>query len=196
MAFENISGAVLDSARAEADHVLKAAKKAAEDKFKAGCHAAELEGERRKQAAIRAIEEEFARKLIQFNGTANKDVLAAKNECLKRIFTVARDVILAMPEKDYMAVMQRRLENAAGSESGRLRVHADDKARFTAMLAAFNANRPADAQVTLDETAALSERGGFFLVCREYEVNQTLSASLTELERELAPQLAAELFKS
>ncbi|MBP8131878.1 MAG: hypothetical protein KA184_20055 [Candidatus Hydrogenedentes bacterium] len=194
MPLDQISHAVLDLARTEADHVLKAAQLAADEKVRRAREAAEQDGERRYQAAARAVEEDYYRKLTQFSGAANKELLARKNACVRGIFQTARERIMALPEAEYLALMRRLLDRAGERHGGRLRVHADEKARFARLLAEFNAGRAAELLVALDEARALPEPGGFIFVSDTFEVDQTLGTLLSELEHEMAPQIAAELF--
>jgi len=195
MALDQITRAVLDTARSEAEHILRAAQRTADAKVEEARPVAEQEGERRYQAGARAIEEEFARKLVQFDGAANKELLARKNECLQRIFEAARKGILALPENQYAAAMRKLLEGAAGSGGGAIRVAKEERPLFSALLKSFNAGRPAAAQVQLDEAHPLTERGGFILVCEGYLVDQTLQTLLADMEHELAPRIAAEAFR-
>jgi len=194
MTLEHISQAVLDTARTEADHILKAAQKASEEKAKAGRQAAEADAERRYQAATRAIEEEFARKLIQVAGAHNKELLLRKNALLRSIFAEARKRILALPGSEYAGIMAKLLAAAAEKHGGRLRVHPDEKALFSDLLAKFNAGRPENQRVILDSLASLPERGGFLFVSADFEVDQTLDTLLADIEHEMAPSIAAEVF--
>ncbi len=194
MGLERISESVLAAAKTEAEHIVKAAQHAAEERVEAAREAAEREGERQYQAAVRAIEEEFARKLIQCRGVAGKELLIRKNACLRGVFDCAKAALKALPETAYMEVMGRLLERAAGADGGTLRVHAEDRARFLRFLEAFNRNRAVEAQVRLEDAAPLPERGGFLFSSGRYEVDQTLDTLLKDMERELAPQIAAELF--
>lgn len=194
MALEQISQAVRETAQKEADHILKAAEMAAAEQEEAARRAAEAEGERRYQQAVRAIEEDFARKLIQFSGVANKELLARKNACLRQIFDAAHERILQMPQDEYAATMQQLLRRAAGNQGGRVRVHPDETARFEAMLREYNAGRPDEQALTIDTANPLSEPGGFIYVAEEFQVDQTLRTLLGDLEREHAPRIAAKVF--
>lgn len=194
MALEQISQAVLETARTEADHLLKAAQKAASEKLDHARRAAEQEADRRYQAATRTIEENLARKLIQEQGVANKELLARKNAILQRIFAQAREEILDLPSGEYTAVMEKLLRRAAEGRGGVLRVHPSEYTVFEALLASFNAARPEVQHVRLDETQPLAERGGFIFISTEFQVDQTLATLLNDIEYKLAPHIAAGLF--
>lgn len=193
MGLERISQSVLAAATTEAEHLVKAAQRAAEERIQDAREAAERDGERQYQNAVRAIEEEFARKLIQCRGKSGKDLLARKNECLRTVFDHAKAAVLDLPENTYMAVMRRLLERSAGADGGAVLVHTEEHSRFQRLLDECNRNRSPEAQVRLDATA-LTTCGGFWFVCGKYEVDQTLDTLLKNMERELAPQIAAELF--
>lgn len=194
MGLDQINQAVLEAARTEADHILKAAQLAAEKKVAAGRETAEADGERRYQAACRAIEEEFARQVIQQKGGANKELLARKNAILRSVFDRAREQVLALPAGDYAAIMRKLLEGAAEGRGGKLRVHPSERAGFEQIVTAFNAGRPEALRVKIDDAQALPEAGGFVFVSEAYEVDQTLRTLLGDLERDMAPQIAAEGF--
>lgn len=194
MALEQISQAVLDTARTEADHVIRAAQKTAETKVDEARRAAEQEGERRYQTAVRAMEEDFARQLIQAKGAAGKELLAKKNARIRQVFDEARQAILNMPPAEYAQILRGLLERSAGQRAGRVRVHAQDRGVFVEILAAFNQGRNADARVELDEANPLAERGGFIFVGGSFQVDQTIGTLLVDLERDMAPEIAADLF--
>lgn len=194
MALDNISKAVLDAAAAEAEEIRKKARKNAEIRTAAARRDAELEEERRYQTAIRSIDEECARQLIQKRGAANKELLAKKNICLRRVIEAARARILALPSQDYGDIMRRLLKRAAEGSAGLMRVHPDDRPCFEQITAELNGTRLPDEQIGLDESCVLDERGGFVFVGRGFEVDQTLATLLADIEREMAPEIARELF--
>jgi len=194
MALDQINQAVLDAARTDADLILKAAQKAVDDKLSAARKAADQEAERRYQAAARALEEDLARKVIQLQGASNKEMLLRKNALLQKIFVQARDRILALPAGEYAAVMGKLLGQTVEDRGGRLRVHPEDKATFQALLSTFNQGRAEALQVRIDDAEPLAERGGFIFVSEAFQVDQTLGTLLSDIEHELAPQIAADLF--
>jgi len=194
MALENINEAVLSQARTEAEHILKVARKTAEEKVQAARESIEREGERRYQAAVRAIEEEFARSLIQAKGAANKELLNKKNQCLQTVFDAAKQQILGFSSLEYTNAMRKLLENAAGTGGGMLRIHPDDKPCFDMVLADFNIGRAPGTEVRIDTAQPLPTRDGFVFVGEGFEVDQTLSTLLEDIQRELAPHIAADLF--
>lgn len=195
MALEKIQQAVKSSAQTEADHVLKAAERSAQERVETQKEAAGRDAERQYQAATRAIDEEFARKLLQAKGVSAKQLLEKRNALLLRVFQQARQQVLAWNVGEYAAVMGRLLERAAGDLGGKLRIHPKDSAAFARVLAEFNARRDPAKQVTVDETRPLPAQGGFVFVSDTFEVDQTVDTLLKDMEHELAPRIAAEIFQ-
>lgn len=195
MGLEKIQEAVATSSQKEADLVVKAAQKSAEERAKSEKEAAQRDTERRYQAATRSIEEEFARKLLQAKGAASKRLLEKRNAVLERVFNQARQQILDWSEEETVTVMGRLLERAAGDRGGRIRIHPEDRTVFGKVLARFNGGRDAANQVTVDESRPLHDRGGFVYVSGTFEVDQTVGTLLADMEHELAPRIAAEIFQ-
>ncbi|MCX5768929.1 MAG: V-type ATP synthase subunit E family protein [Candidatus Hydrogenedentes bacterium] len=194
MGLDNISRAVLEAAKNEADHIIKAARKNADDKIAAARAAAEHDGERKYQNAVHAIDEDLARQLIQARGAANKQILAKKNLRLRQVFDSARQKILAMPAPEYANLMRSLLDRSVGPLGGLVRVHHQDEKLFAQLLADLNKARTPETELKLDTANPLEDRGGFMFVGGYYEVDQTLATLLGDIERDLAPQIAAQLF--
>jgi V/A-type H+-transporting ATPase subunit E len=195
MALDNIRQAVLETARKEADRILEAARKNAQAKLAAGEEAARQDAARRYQAEARAIDEDNARRLIQYRGGANKRLLELRNARLREVFDDARRQILAWPRDEYAAAMRALLERATADAAGDVRVHPDDRPLFAELIEDLNRGRTDLQQLRLDATNPLPERGGFVFVGIDFEVDQTLGTLLADLEHELSPAIAAELFK-
>lgn len=194
MGLEKIEQAALGSAHTQAEHIAQAARKAADEKLAAFRDAETQLCERRYQAETRAIEEELGRVLIQQKGAANKKLLEKRNARLASVFARARARILEAPLDEYVAIMRKRLERSAGPGAAHVRVHPDDERTFFALLAEFNKRRPESEALTLAPARPLAQRGGFILVSARYEVDQTLDALMSDVERDLAPEIAAKLF--
>lgn len=194
MGFDKIRGVILDEAKAEAAHIIEGAKRSAEQHVREACARIDDEMERTYRTRVQAIDDEFNRSQIQFKGNAGKQVLARRGEILHKVFAMARGDLLTMPSSEYGAIMGRLLERSAGKSGGRLRIHPEDTEVFTAILAGMNESRDAADQVVLDGEHPLTERGGFVLVTAEFEIDQTLDTLLRDLEQEMTPVIAGELF--
>ncbi len=194
MALNEITQAVLDRARKNAELIVKSAQVASEEKIEVWRKNAETEMDKKFQSIKLGIEEEFSRKLIQMQGISNKAVLTKKNELLQQVFALAKAKILSMPREEYRKVFKRLLEKSAGQSSGALKIHPEDKAVFEEMLAEFNENRDEKDHVRLLDEESLPERGGFIFVTDRFQVDQSLSTLLSDVQYESAPEISAALF--
>jgi len=191
--FTNIENSVLESARHEAEKIVRAAEQAARDRVAREVDVCKHDAQLRLQQSVRIAEESAARRLLQAKGVQAKQLLEHRNTMLARVFEEARTRILELPSEQYAAVMTRRLTRTAGSDGGRIRIHPQEKPVFERILALWNTSRPAEGRVAIDDHAALEERGGFIFVTNSYEVDQTLDTILSDMEHALAPEIGAEL---
>lgn len=194
MALDAISRSVLEAAQKEADRMLEKARKAADARVKSAREAAEQDGERRCQSAARAVEEECARQVIRARGAHSKELLTVRNARLAEVFAGAKAAVLALPAADYGKMMHGLLRAAATGQGGRVRAHPADAAVFEAVIAEINRSRAGAAPLELDRGRPLAERGGFVLDAGDYQVDQTLGTLLVDIERDMAPEIAAALF--
>jgi vacuolar-type H+-ATPase subunit E/Vma4 len=194
MSFENIRQTVMKASDNEAQRIISAAKKQVEQQLVAQKNTAHEESERIYEARARAIDEEYARKLIQVKGKAGKEFLEKRNAMLREVFTIARQTILDWPNNEYKAVMQHLIEQAVGKTGGVLRVHPEDAALFLGLIDELNRHREPVNQLQIDSDRFLVERGGFVFIGAEFEIDQTLMTIMDEIERELLPAIAKELF--
>ncbi len=193
MGLEKIRQSVLAEARAEAARLIDAANKNNAAFLKSQKETTEQEFDRLCRLRMQAIEEEYNRKLIQLKGAASKRILDKRNILLKSLFERARREVLAWPPEQYARVMERLIENAAGEIEGKIRVHTDEMELFEKVLSGLNRSR-GNAKVTLDRGAPLPERGGFIFVSASFEVDQTLGTMLKDIEHDMLPAIASELF--
>ncbi len=194
MGLEKIRQSVLVEARAEAARIIDGAKGNNATFLKSQKEVTEQEFDRLCRLRMQAIEEEYNRKLIQLKGTASKQILDKRNILLKSIFERAKHEILAWPLEQYAKVMSRLIENAAGKFEGKIRVHPGEKDLFEKILSGLNKGR-GHAKITLDQTGSLPERGGFIFVSTSFEVDQTLDTMLKDIEHDMLPAIASELFQ-
>jgi len=193
MGLEKIRHAVLSEAKAEATHIIESARKKNSDFLTSQKKAAEQEFDRLRKFRTQAIEDEYSRKLIQLQGAAGKQILDKRNILLKSLFERAKHEILDWPPAQYAKVMRRLVENAAGKLEGKIRVHPDEKDLFEKILSELNEGR-GDAKITLDRNDWLPKRGGFIFVSADFEVDQTLDTMLQDIEHDMLPAIASELF--
>ncbi|MHB8110372.1 MAG: V-type ATP synthase subunit E [Syntrophorhabdaceae bacterium] len=192
MSLDKIKEAVLKASRSEAAHIKAAAEKEAAEKLKSQKEDIRRELEYQFQTRSRLIEEECSRKLAQHQGAAAKDILEAKNACIRDIFKKVREIILGWSPDEYRAVMRGFLERVAKGRGGRIRVHPDDREIFAGILKEMNADRFGASALTLDE-GSLHEKGGFIFMSEDYEIDSTVTTLLNEIEQGLLPEIARDL---
>ena len=193
MGLEKIRQAVLTEAKAEATRIIDSARKNNAHFLKSQKEAADQEFDRLCRLRMQAIEEEYNRKLIHLKGLASKQILDRRNALLKSLFGKAKKEILDWPSEEYARVMKRLIEKARGNQEGKIRVHPTDKDVFQKVLLELNEGR-GDPRITLDQSSSLPERGGFIFVTANFEVDQTLDTMLKDIEHDLYPGIASELF--
>ncbi len=193
MGLETIRQAVLSKAKAEATDIIESAKKRNADFLRSEKEAADQEFDRLRRLRMQAVEEEYNRKLIQRKGMVSKQLLGRRNVLLISVFEKAKQEILSWPPGQYAKVMSRLVENAAGTLGGRIRVHPEEEDLFRKILSGMNEGR-SHAKISVDQTAPLPERGGFIFISATFEVDQTLNTMIKEIEHNMLPAIAAELF--
>ncbi|MGC8739272.1 MAG: V-type ATP synthase subunit E [Candidatus Hydrogenedens sp.] len=193
MALDEISKAVLDSVQREAELIIKSAMKEAEEKKKNAQRSAEEKAERLYQLAIRNIDEEMARKSVQVQGQINKEVLKEKNIIITQVFQKARELVLKSSAQEYQQLMEKLLTRAIPQGSkGTIRVHKDDLELFKSLVNKWNTSH--GTVLTIDDKTFLPSRGGFLFITDGYQVDQTLDTILSDLQREIVPIVAQNLF--
>lgn len=194
MSLEKIRQSVLAEARAEADHIMKNAEKKVSAAMHAQKEQIERESERYYNVSVQAIEDDYRRKLVQYKGISGKQILEKRNIILDSIFEKAKETILNFPDEEYRSFIARLIDKIAGSGGGRLHIHPHERDIFLKILTDINGGRDADKRITLDESHPLNEQGGFVFIGAEYEVDQTLRTMLKDIEQEMLPVIAKELF--
>lgn len=194
MSLEKIRQAVLAEARTEANNITEGAAK----KVSAALHVQKehikRDSERHYNLNVQAIEDEYRRKLVQHKGIFGKQILERRNLLLGAIFEKARARMLNFSDEEYGRLMTRLIDKVTDSIGGKLYVHHDERDIFLKILTDINERRSPEVNIVLDESHLLSESGGFVFIGAEYEVDQTLSAMLKDIEKEMLPVIAKELF--
>jgi vacuolar-type H+-ATPase subunit E/Vma4 len=195
MGLEKIRQTVLDEAKAEAKHITEAAQKQSASHIAYGKEEIKKEAEWLYKTRALSLEEEFNRRLIQFKGSAGKQILEKRNALISSLFDQARQKILAWPEDTYAQVMGRLIKKVSGDLSGKIQIHPEENQVFSKVLPGINATRD-EAKITIDEAISLPERGGFIFARADFDVDQTLSTLLREIEYQILPVIAKELFEA
>lgn len=194
MSLEKIKEAVLKASRTEAEHINAAAAKQAREKLELQKENLRQEFEYQFQARSRLIEEEYSRKLAQFQGNAAKELLEAKNASVRAMFDRAREKMLSWTADEYGRAMKGFLEKITGGRSGRVRVHGDDREIFAGLLEEINGKRQEGTRIGIDADT-LPERGGFIFISDDFEVDATMGTILADIEQSLLPGIAEDLAK-
>jgi vacuolar-type H+-ATPase subunit E/Vma4 len=193
MSLENLRKALLADAQQEAEAVRREAQANAEAYVAQRLAQAEQEAERHFHRESRAVEEEFKRKLTALRTEKNKALLERRNALVRMVFERARHQVLHLPESDYAAWLRRLLHRTAEQSGGVLIVHSEDRVIAERLVTEWNNAHGSEKSLTLAEET-LPERGGFILRTPQYEIDATLGSLLGEVERVLAPEIAARLF--
>lgn len=119
--------------------------------------------------------------------------LKCKQECIDEAFRQAGDVLRALPEQDYIALLAR-LAASNGDGTEEIVLSAADRARVGAAVTAMaNDLKPGAGFVLSDETRELA--GGLILKKGRVERNCAFDTQLHLLRQEMASQIAGILFR-
>ncbi|HRU04643.1 MAG TPA: V-type ATP synthase subunit E family protein [Candidatus Brocadiia bacterium] len=196
MSVERVRQAVMAQAEAEAAKILAEAKAEAEARARRAREAGEAALEEAKRAAEASAAREKARQLSRVRHEGRLRVLAARNEKIDEVFRRAAEMLLALPEAEYLGVMEAWLRALPAGSGGVLRVAPKDVKRFSgAFLSKVNAARGEQGQFTGVE-ADPSVAGGFVVEGESFTANCTLARRLAELRESAAGDVAKELFGS
>ena len=193
MSLEKIKEAVLEASRSEAEHITASASKQAKEKLESQKENLRREYEYLYQSKSRLIEEEYSRKLANFQGSAAKELLEAKNVSIRHIFKKARNEVFSWPAARYAEAMKKLLEKITEERGGNIRVHNDDIETFNVVLKELNSGRQNEHKLRIDESGTLSERGGFIFISGDFEVDATMGTIFSDIEQSLLPLIAQDL---
>jgi vacuolar-type H+-ATPase subunit E/Vma4 len=196
MSLEKIRQAVLAEAKTEADHIIEDADKKVSATVHAQKERIERDSERHYNVSIQAIEDEYRHKLLQYKGIVGKQLLEKRNLIIGDIFEKARKTVLNFSNEEYGRFMVGLINKVSGSIGGKLHIHHDEKNIFLKILPEINKGRSPETKIILDESHPLNERGGFVFIGAEYEVDQTLKTMFNDIEKEMLPVIAKELFSA
>ncbi len=192
MSLDKIKEAVLEASRTEAEHINAAAARQAKEKLDIQKENLRREFEYQYEGRSRLIEEEYARKLAHFQGTAGKEYLEARNASLRAIFDRARETVLAWPADEYGRVMEGFLEKIVRGGKGRIRVHPADREIFSRLLEGMASEGGERTAIEIDGEP-LPERGGFIFITDDFEVDATIGTIFQDIERSILPEIAEDL---
>ena len=182
--------------------------KAAEIKAQTEAKAAEVRAENEKKAQAKYwelirvgtadCEAMVAREKRMAEMESKKDILALKQSMVSEAFDKACDMIINLPENEYVSFMARMAADAAASGSEEIVFNERDKAvRGAAVVKAANellAAKGKDGKLTVAEDTK-DITGGFVLRQGGIEVNCSVETMVDLQRNDMASSLAAVLFE-
>lgn len=126
-----------------------------------------------------------------------KQLLAAKQEMMKKAKALAMDKLCALSDEDYLALMKKKLIACAADGEGSIAISKDEKRINGAFLK--DVNRELKKTVGKGNVKTISEgrdiQGGFVYISDGLEINLSLEAQLNEAWQEVETQVAGVLFE-
>jgi V/A-type H+/Na+-transporting ATPase subunit E len=196
MSFEKIEAVIKAEAEAEAKKILDSERAESETllaRSREECGSVFEESVRQAEAAV---VRETARQVGLARHEGRLAVLQVKNRVLDDVFRKAKERIVALPDAEYLRLMEAWLKSLPVAVGGTLRVSPRDEKRITKeFLDRVNAGRAPEGKfTTVAADAQIS--GGFRVAGGNYTVDSTIDNKIGELRESLAGELARELFGS
>ncbi len=195
---ERISRRILDDARAQAGEIMaEAANKAAAMIYEAQKEAEKKE-ERLLERAQKEADEQKRRILGMAQLDARKEILAAKQELIEKVFQQVLVRLANLEEATYFDYLRRMLLASMRTGGETIILSPRDKERIPAgfwkdlereLADTGRVNKPSLGQAVSDIG------GGFILQSAGMEINHSFQALLEMQRDELEPEIAAALFK-
>jgi len=124
---------------------------------------------------------------------ARKGILAMKQEMVSKCFDKAKELIVSLPEEQYVAFLAKLAANASVTGKEEIVLNARDKAAVgEKVVSAANALKPG-AEMTLSAAAGEFE-GGLILRRGQIETNCTVELLVELCRGDMSAQLAGVLF--
>ena len=194
MSLDKIRDAVINKAQKEKEEIIARAKAVSELDVLAARKAI-MEGIERRLGGIEAeFREEIKRQTASLNREHRLRLLEMKNRIIDDIFIRAIDKVINLPDDKYLAWMERRFLKIDRKLPGKLCVNARDLKRIDHLfMDRINSGRQEGSRIDLNQDP-IDIKGGFVFRTNKFEIDQTLDTIMVDLERELAPMIAKELF--
>lgn len=126
-----------------------------------------------------------------------KQLLAAKQEMMKKAKALAMEKLCALSDEDYLALMKKKLIACTADGEGSIAVSKDEKRLNGAFLK--DVNRELKKTVGKGNVKMISDgrdiQGGFVYISDGLEINLSLEAQLSEAWQEVETQVAGVLFE-
>lgn len=191
---ERIIAHIQSDAKAEADRILALAQEQCSGILGGYEEQAKAAYAERIRAGVKTCEEsiENADRLAQME--SRKSLLAVKQEMVSAAFDRAKEMILSMPEEDYLALLTKLAVKAAGGESGEIILNASDRAKYgDSVVSAANAMPGGEKLVLSAETGEFS--GGLIVRSGQIETNNTVELLIELCRGDMSSEVAKALFE-
>ncbi len=194
MSLEKIREAVIGKSQKEKEEIIARAKEGCEQKVRTAREVIKEGVERRLKGIEAEFREEIKRQIASLNREHRLRLLEMKNRIIDDIFIRAVDKVINLPDDKYLAMMERRLLKVDSSLPGNLFVNARDLKRIDPLfMDRINGRHQGGSRIDLNQDP-IDIKGGFVFKTNKFEIDQTLDTIMVDLERELAPMIAKELF--
>ncbi len=194
MSLEKIRESVIGKAQKEKEEIIARAKEGCEQKVRTAREVIKEVVERRLRGIEAEFREEIKRQIASLNREHRLRLLEMKNRIIDDIFIRAVDKVINLPDDKYLAMMERRLLKVDSNLPGKLFVNARDIKRMDQLfIDRINSRRQGDSRIDLNQDP-IDIKGGFVFKTNKFEIDQTLDTIMVDLEKELAPMIAKELF--
>lgn len=186
---ENILLQIENDAKTQAGKIIEQAERLAQKCIDEAILAAEEISNDYNAAALKAAEEIKARAKAGDDAKFSRAKLLKKQEIIKAVIDNAKKAIKEQSEAEYFVFLENLLKKYALNESGKILLHADDKATMTQEF-----EKAVKASELEAIAAEIPARGGFILVYGSIEINCTIDAIFDAATEEISDMLNEFLF--
>ncbi|HOX39040.1 MAG TPA: V-type ATP synthase subunit E family protein [Candidatus Brocadiia bacterium] len=195
MSLDNIKKAVLAEAEAEARHLVAAAERKAERRFKEAEAAIRREADAKLAGGKQAIDDSVGKDLLRLRSELAVKLLEEKNRILARIFDAALQSLASMPREQYISLLEGWLAGLEEGAGGEVALNLkDSKEVGPELIKRLNARLGQDFARLADQPADI--KGGLIFRSSTFEMDRSFDTLMRNAREELTPELAREAFPS
>jgi V/A-type H+-transporting ATPase subunit E len=190
---DKVKAAVLEEAGKEAERVLAEARAKSDHEFEHARRELEHDHKARLSHVHHELTEQAAVAAQRARTEKAKELLAAKNEVIGRVFDAAMAKLSALPGDRYKALLVEWLVEIGPEEKGRVCFTRKDRETIAEEVVRLANEKLESRPFTLsDET--IQAAGGFLFRAQTYELDRTFDAQIRTMRREMVPEIASQLF--
>lgn len=180
------AGQILEQAEAEARQIREDALREAEQKKAAILEQGEANGR-----------EAYRRMLSEANLDGRKEILKVKQKLIEEAFSLAREKLCRLPDRDYQKLLENMAVKAVKNEDGEIVLSERDKKRidrnFTENINKRISSSGRSGRLVLSEDS-IETAGGFILRYNAMEINNTFEVIFEMIKPQLENEVAKILF--